>query len=81
MNEHDVAQSLQAYDIGRLREARPFDCDLRRPWRIATDRGEFVLKECHLNRTPQDLSFEHGLLAWLTEHQLPVSCPVETRSG
>jgi len=81
MNRDDIEELLSAYSLGVLRSACPLDCDQRRPWRIFTDAGEFVVRECFLNRSPQDLAFEHDLSAWLVTQGFPVSRPMPTRAG
>jgi len=81
MNEAEVRDVLRAYDLGRLHETEPLDCDPRRPWRVSTAGGEYVLRECRSNGSPADLAFEHGLADWLADGGLPVSRAVVTREG
>lgn len=81
MNREDIGRILEEYDLGRLRSARPFDVDPRRPWKIVAAAGEFAVRECFLNCSQSDLEFEHGLAAWLENRGFPVSVPVRTVGG
>jgi Ser/Thr protein kinase RdoA (MazF antagonist) len=81
VNEHDIEEVLSEYELGRLQHASPLDCDPRRPWRMVTDAGEYIVRECLLNTLPDELKFEHDLAAWLAHHSYPVSQPVATRTG
>lgn len=81
MNETEIVEVLRSYELGNIRAVQPLEVDPRRPWRVSTDCGEFVLRECRLYGSPEDLNFEHGLSAWLTEHSFPTSRAVATRQG
>ncbi|MHC4591643.1 MAG: phosphotransferase enzyme family protein [Planctomycetota bacterium] len=81
MDPNEIAEILAAYELGRFQIAEPLDCDLRRPWKVVTERGEFVAKECFLNRSPEELSFEHGLAAWLSARGFPAARALPTRRG
>jgi Ser/Thr protein kinase RdoA (MazF antagonist) len=81
MNAGEITDILIDYDVGSLRHADPFDFDPRRPWKITTDAGCFVVRECFLNARAADLEFEHGLALWLTRYGFPVSRPISTRGG
>lgn len=81
MNEAEIAEILEAYDLGDVRGAEPLDCDPRRPWKISTGRGQFVVRECRLYASAENLAFEHGLAAWLAERGLPAPRAVATGDG
>jgi len=81
MNETEIVEVLRSYELGNLRAAQPLDVDPRRPWKVSTDCGEFVLRECRLYDSPEDLKFEHGLAVCLAERGFPLSRPVATREG
>lgn len=80
MNRQEITVLLGEYQVGALRAASPFDLP-DRPWRVTTDTGDFVVRECFLNRRPADLAFEHRLASWLTANGFPVSEPLVTRNG
>ena len=81
VKQSDIEGFLKDYDLGMLRSAVPLDFDERRPWRIVTDAGEYIVRECFLNTSPDELKFEHALAKWLADHSYPLSQPVTTRSG
>lgn len=81
MTERDVEDVLAEYALGKLQVALPFDSDPRRPWRVSTDRGDFVVRECFLNKSPRDLESEHSLSLCLRNYGFPVSVPLATRRG
>ena len=81
MKKTDIVALIRAYDLSAPTEAQPFEFDERRPWRVSTDEGEFVLRECFLNCSEEDIRFEHNLAFWLRDRGFPVSEPIRTRDG
>ncbi len=80
MDRDEIAGVLGAYDLGRIQTVEPFDFPFR-PWRVVTDRGCYVIRECLLHGALQSVTFEHGLAAWLAGRGLPVSRALRTRKG
>ena len=81
MDKAEIAEILESYDLGIFQAAEPLDNDPRRPWKVSTDRGEFVVREGLLGGSPEDFRFEHGLADWLGEWGFPISQPLATRHG
>ncbi|MHC4247727.1 MAG: phosphotransferase [Planctomycetota bacterium] len=80
MTEEDINAIVGRYDVGELRAAVPFDLP-GRPWKVTTDAGAFVVRECRLNDDPAEVDFEHRLASWLDARGFPVSMPVVPREG
>ena len=79
MDKAQILDAFKAYDLGHVEKMEPLDFPFR-PWKVATDQGEFVVRQCRLNCSPQSLQFEHALTVWLAERGIPASLPVRTSS-
>ena len=81
-DDERVLAALAAYDLGAIREIRHHSGTAAKTWRVATERGEWLLRTRGA-RTAGDgsVAFDHALRAHLVARGIPTAEPVRTRAG
>lgn len=69
------------FDLGDWREARALPAGKSQHWVLATRLGRFVLRRSYRSKQPDDVRFEHELVAHLRSHGFPGPEFVPTVSG
>ena len=80
MTEGEARALVAQYELGRISATREIDSTCH-PWWVATEKGEFVARECTLSLDLAEVAFEHRLAEHLAEAGYPVALPVRNRQG
>jgi Ser/Thr protein kinase RdoA (MazF antagonist) len=80
MTEAEVRVALERCELGAPCAMEQID-SVWYPWRVVTEQGTFVVRECTLTGDQARLALEHRLADWLKRHDFPVPAPLPTRQG
>jgi len=77
-----IEAALANYDLGTVQKIDHHSGTAAKTWRVATDRGSWLLRT-RGSRTSSDglIAFDHGLRAHLVNNGIPTAEPVRTRAG
>jgi len=77
-----IEAALANYGLGAVQKIHHHSGTAAKTWRVATDRGDWLLRT-RGSRTASDelIAFDHGLRAHLVNNGIPTAEPVRTRTG
>lgn len=77
-----IRAALQAYDVGRLRDAVHHAGTAAKTWRVVTTAGSYLLRT-RGSRTATDelIAYDHALRRHLLAAGIPTAAPLPTRAG